>query len=367
MNSKRIVLILVVSVPVCLLVVVAALFLSTNSSQTRTNSTKSSTSSGGSDSATSETNSSQNPLANFAFAGIRNNDTVILTADREAQVVVQLDTKQWQTPKWQPQRKVLAVLGNSGTIVEPIYNIFTFDPSKNVWQQITSYDKTTSGVTAFNWLNNTTLSFTQGAEGNNWLHNLDYVNSQLTKVFQTEGKLMDDNSASYVFVQNNNVLRWHDIKGKELIKYNAGDIEAGAKIIQSGLNNQDQAWMLVQTTNQQIMYIFATAGNIVPTEILRVRLGAQTILSACEIGSNFFFIQSKGNTLQILNLANTNQPIATLPTNQEITKLNSQVTCTSDSAYIRIYGGESNQWYRFTGSRLETLPGFANLDMIAAL
>lgn len=365
MNSKRLVLILAAIIPVCILVLVAVLFLPRGTAPN--NSGISSSSGSSSNTATDGSFSSQSILTEYKLAGIRTNDSVVLTEEQKAQVVVQLDNRNWQTPQWQPERKVLAVLGNTSTAELPVYNIFIFDPAKNTWMQITSYDQATGGISAFKWFGNTNLAFTQGSEGNNWLHNLDYVNNQLTKVFQTAGKLIDNNSDGYLFLSGNNLLRWQDTKGNNLIQYNVNDIEANAKIMQAGLNNQNQAWMLVQTSTQQIMYVFATAGDITPTEVLRLRLGAQTVLGTCEIGSNFFFVQARNNNLQILNLANTNQAVATLSTNQEITKLNYQVTCGNQTALIRIYGGESNQWYQFTGSRLENIPNFDNLASIATL
>lgn len=391
MKSKYFVIALVIFLPIIVLVLVAVMFMQAGNMQNPNNSVQTSTSipNNSQNSTTSLSN-----LINFQIAAVQTQGSVALTNLDSNQVVIQLDNRNWQSPKWQPKRDVLAVLADtnpgpqsssaasqsrntrpssqsatsSNNTNQPVYNLFMFSPAQNQWTQLTSYNQQTSGIKQFEWLNDTTIAFTQGIGVESWLHHLDYQNNQIVKVFKTEANLLGVKQEKYLFEKNNfSEIILTNSTGEVLRSYNPKQLGDNVEVVKIGLNTNAQLWMLLSFTSQQIMYLFTDDSTQIPTEILRVRLGAQKLIDVCELQNNFYFIQVIGNNLQIINLANINLPAATLVVNQDINKLSTNIFCSKDHIFIRVFGGESNQWYKFSGSELQVLPNFANIEQIAVI
>lgn len=367
MNKKTLMLFLIIGLPLIVIIVLIAVLLSAMgaSNQLPRPNTSSSVSSG--QSQTSIT-AGAGELVNYKLAAISKDDTLVLLDDDKAQVVVQFDQRKWHHLQWQPQRKVFAVLGNTNQPGEvSLDNLFIYDPATNKTSQATTYNLTTGGITGFTWLNDSVIAFTQGEGAANWLHHYDYLNQQVTKVFQVDGIITDASNDGYVFHSGDSSVSWYSTNGSLIRRFDAGVENEDAFIVNETKFSGGQPVAVVETETDYGVYVINKDGNQPATLLLRRAVEAAKTIGVCEQNSQLLTLEAAGQTLQIFNIVRPNAAIANVNTKQENARFAVLEECSSHM-YIYAYTAENEfEWFRFGAGAFQQIPAMANLIEIAAL
>lgn len=160
--------------------------------------------------------------AKYFLAAIKPDDTVVvINPNDQEEIVVNLDKRQWQKPRWSPDGKLLAVLGVTDD-VRLVYDIFIYDLVRAKWSQVTNYASLGFGVDGYAWLDASRLMFTQGPEGNHWLHRFDYRNQETRKEFSLAEVLVEVQlSNQQLITKSATGNQWvvYSFKGDPLVKF----------------------------------------------------------------------------------------------------------------------------------------------------
>lgn len=200
MKPKLIAIIAVVFVLIIGLVIVSLLLAATQ--RNNPNGNGNNTSSTQSISAPANLVGLQDPkiAAKYPIAGIKTDDTVVVInpTDKD-EIVLTLETKKWRSPKWSPDGRLLAVLGQTNA-EKNVYDIFIYDLEKAEWVQVSNFAALGVGVDSMAWFGEKRLVYTQGQLGNHWLHRYDYVNQETRKEFLSEDLIVAVHSESQRFI-----------------------------------------------------------------------------------------------------------------------------------------------------------------------
>lgn len=368
MNKKTLMLFLIIGLPSVVIIVLIAVLLSAMaaSNQLPRPNTSSSISSGQSQTSVS---AGAGELVNYKLAGISKDDTLVLLDEDKAQVVVQFDQRKWHHLQWQPQRKVFAVLGNTNQTEEiSLDNLFIYDPATNKTSQVTTYNSTTGGITGFTWLNDSVIAFTQGEGAASWLHHYDYLNQQVTKVFQVDGIITDASDAGYIFHSGDSVVSWHSVDGNLLHRFDASTVSEDAFVVNETKFSGGQPVAVVETETDYGIYVMNKEGNQPATLLLRRAAEAAKIIGACEQNSQLLSLDAAGQTLQIFNVVRPNIALANVNTKQENARFAVLEECSSNDMYIYAYTTTNEfEWFRFRAGAFQQMQVMSNLIEIAAL
>lgn len=122
----------------------------------------------------------------YPITGVKTDGTVVvINATDKQEIVLTLENKKWRSPKWSPDGKLIAVLGLTDE-AKSVYDIFIYDLVKAEWRQATNHVSIGVGVDSLAWFSDAKLVYTQGGQGNHWLHRYDYVNQETRKEFQID-------------------------------------------------------------------------------------------------------------------------------------------------------------------------------------
>ncbi len=197
---------------------------------------------------------------NFLYAGVTDEDTVALIDDKSDEVVVRLDHKEWKDIQWSPGGLV-SVLGRTGGVEESVDDLFIFKFDSAEWEQLTFYQDVTEGVESYFWTSEDTIAFIQGSGSERWLHEYDFPNRELTKVFKITGDILGYLPEEKQFVlrtdaqldltqvgggkERDNVLSLIDMEGREVIKFNGfSDIDLPVRLDSLTYTHDQQSFIL---------------------------------------------------------------------------------------------------------------------------
>lgn len=168
----------------------------------------------------------ENPieLASIVYAGINDQDNLVFIDQQGVETVTSLSSRSWQDMSWSTDGSLVAVLGNTATPGLPqIFNLFIFNFSRGVWEQVTFYSNGENGVSGYAWQDNDTIAFSQGLGDDLWLHTYNYPNTELKKVFKVPGKLSAYfvDAQQYLISNDGGVFRLFDKQGQLVRRFEA--------------------------------------------------------------------------------------------------------------------------------------------------
>lgn len=126
----------------------------------------------------------------FPEAAITSEDTIVLfDKAEEKQAIVNLNQKNWKDINCSPQGDLVAILGETNS-EKQVYDLHIFDQQTRKWQRATYYSDIGEGISGYDWYAQNIIRYTQGDQGNNWVHEYDYVQQEVTKLYRIEGELV---------------------------------------------------------------------------------------------------------------------------------------------------------------------------------
>ncbi len=204
--------------------------------------------------------------ARFKLVGVKPDDTVaVIDPVTEDEIVVNIDHYRWKLPTWSPDNKLLAVLGSDNQEKPDVFDLFIYELAAGKWTKATNYSVTNWGITGYAWLDGTRLVFTQGSEGNSWLHRYDYPNQELRKEFQTsltvvEAQLekqrlvMVENDATKLLPVSYSLLGFNN---KLVHRFLASDLEVSAQLVNVHTTNSPDFYLVqVYVEGESYFYIW---------------------------------------------------------------------------------------------------------------
>lgn len=299
-----------------------------------------------------ETTKTKQITADHKLVGIRKDDTLAVLKDNGDEVVINLAHYKWHDPLWSTDGKLVSVLGQSN-VRKTISDIYLYDLSLDKWKAVTTFvTSATTGVTGSAWIGTTTLAFTQGTDPNNWLHEYDYVNNEITKIFRAPGTLESFSTTAQRYLFSKNVgtdaspdyrITITDIQGNEVRAFTAGDFLSGARLISArwGKGQQDLVFNLyLQGVTKQYVW---TADS----DIIQVVDASPAVEVVCYLdGDNYLTHYSDGNSKELrftefdLSLARPTAEWGMINKSTNATFWQSNSSCSTDHAYVSVINQE---------------------------
>lgn len=121
-------------------------------------------------------------LGELKYAYIKADGSIAVIDPQDKEVVIKLESKNWQNLQLSPTGKYVSVLSTEKD--KQNYNINLFDVTTGKWQQITQYAD--QGVDNYVWKDAEQILFTQDG----WLHEYDHVQHSLLKLTDLKSKLV---------------------------------------------------------------------------------------------------------------------------------------------------------------------------------
>lgn len=126
----------------------------------------------------------------FPQAAITSEDTVVLfDKAKEQQAIVNLNQNNWKDISCSPQGDLVAVLGETDP-ENQVYDLHIFNQQTRKWQRSTYYSDIGAGISGYDWYAQNIIRYTQGEQDNNWVHEYDYVQQEVTKLYRIEGEII---------------------------------------------------------------------------------------------------------------------------------------------------------------------------------
>ena len=207
----------------------------------------------------------ENPISEteFPYVGVRQDDTLAV-ANAEKIVVISLDHRNWQSPRWSPDGKFILALGTADPqATHVIYDLYLYELVTSTWKRITFFGDDSSGITGVAWRQDNTIVFTQGEEDDNWLHTYNLESSETKKIIQVQGQLLQyiASSGLYVIAANTGTasepnLRIQLVKGDATVLQTFADsqISTNARISDFDIARSPSEFIFEVTQSEKISF-----------------------------------------------------------------------------------------------------------------
>lgn len=216
----------------------------------------------------------------YPIAGIKSDDTVVVInpTDKD-EIVLTLENKKWRFPKWSPNGKLLAVLGQTNSD-QNVYDVFVYDLEKAEWIQVSNFASLGVGVDSLAWFGDTRLVYTQGTLGNHWLHRYDYVNQETRKEFLTEDLIVAVHTESQRFIfqriGNSPEFALVGFNGKEFYRFSVNLFPQGHSLVNMlGRDGSDTFLLFTREGERQHTYLW----NLDNPELVKIDYTAYSLAS----------------------------------------------------------------------------------------
>lgn len=183
---------------VCLLCVVSMAVFFPQSTISPTNDGDSSSSA-----STSSANTQILIERNFQYAGITDKRMLELlgtedtdNTELELQSTIDLDDQEWRDIMWSPSQDYVAIIGKISDNAN--FDLLLYNPTTASWRTLTNFANAEAGIDSYLWETGSTIVFTQGVGANKWMHRYDLQNTELRKIFQVSGELVDYHDGRYI-------------------------------------------------------------------------------------------------------------------------------------------------------------------------
>lgn len=123
----------------------------------------------------------------YQYAYIKEDDTLAISGQQSAEVVINLAHLQWRDIHWSPDGTRIAALGDVSD--NGRYDLYIYEFSNNEWTKATVFESVKAGINGYSWVDADSLVFVQGEKGSTWVHTYNVPNNEIKKVFQVEGVL----------------------------------------------------------------------------------------------------------------------------------------------------------------------------------
>lgn len=288
----------------------------------------------------------------FDYAVITPEDTIELRNKLNESFIIGLERRNWNSIKWSPDSRLIAVLGESSPL---IYDIYIYNTSTKVWSKVTNYGNFESGVEQFAWTGNNTILYIQGSIPNRWIHRYSYTSNESLKISNMSGDIIHVSpELSYVVTKATDSAPEIYGKNGELLNTlnSVKDVDTQEVIAIEDLRFFKGSEKILAQDSQGNYYkfnfgdSFAVKTSINPDYQMICSNSSNTFLGTL-ITSNaltFGIYNSSGDLFNILGEE---------PFRLSVDVDNSLSFCANNSTYLRLeFADTTNAWYKIEGSNI---------------
>jgi hypothetical protein len=199
----------------------------------------------------------------YPYVGVRQDDTLAVANDEKI-VVISLDHRNWQAPRWSPDGKFILALGTPDPqSTDVIYDLYVYELANNSWERITFFGDNGSGITGIAWRQDNTIVFTQGEGEDNWLHTYNLESGEIRKIIQVDGALTQYIPESGIYVITTDVGSMTDpdlciqlIKGDATVlqTFTGSQVTADVRITDFNIGRSESEFLFEIAQNESIVF-----------------------------------------------------------------------------------------------------------------
>jgi hypothetical protein len=304
-------------------------------------------------------------IEQYKYVITTTDNTIELKTPLNGRVVINLEQRKWKDIQWSPDNKLIAVLGETKT---GIYDLFIYNLETRVWIKPTNYALQPSGIDSFKWMNNDVIFFTQGTENNRWVHRFAYSSQQeILKINRTRGVISDvspDGENLIIKTENDFVIQ--DIKGVSLYNFETLVTEDPETSQNTNLKIQSVIFsktpdVLLITSEENLTYTHKL--NSQTAEAFKLDDEFAQFKTICSsTGEEFTGYLAEDNEIKILNVSlSTEVKVVASREFQNNFEVNEEISvCSSNETVFNIRTDNQNGWYVIKNRILEKEAALGN-------